>query len=117
MDGRTDRCAAFTSLHLDSPSDGVLRITLDGPGINAVDHAMHGLLADVWPVIDRDPTVRVALLRGAGRGFSAGGSFDLLDGVIADHVVRARVMREARDLVYNIVGCSKPIVSAIHGPA
>jgi enoyl-CoA hydratase len=117
MDGHIDPYAAFTSLRFDSPSDGVLRITLDGPGINAVDDAMHGQLADVWSVIDRDPGVRVALLRGAGRGFSAGGSFDLLDGVIADHTVRARVMREARDLVYNIISCSKPIVSAIHGPA
>ena len=26
-------------------------------------------------------------------------------------------MREARDLVYNVINCSKPIVSAIHGPA
>jgi enoyl-CoA hydratase len=28
-----------------------------------------------------------------------------------------RVMRESRDLFYNIINCSKPIVSAIHGPA
>jgi enoyl-CoA hydratase len=27
------------------------------------------------------------------------------------------VLREARDLVLNVVSCSKPIVSAIHGPA
>ena len=26
-------------------------------------------------------------------------------------------MREARDLVFNVIGCSKPIVSAMHGPA
>ena len=26
-------------------------------------------------------------------------------------------MREARDLVYNVINCSKPIISAIHGPA
>ena len=26
-------------------------------------------------------------------------------------------MREARDLVFNVIDCSKPIVSAIHGPA
>ena len=26
-------------------------------------------------------------------------------------------MREARDLVFNVINCSKPIVSAIHGPA
>jgi len=28
-----------------------------------------------------------------------------------------RVWREARDLVYNVINCSKPIVSAMHGPA
>jgi enoyl-CoA hydratase len=27
------------------------------------------------------------------------------------------VIREARDLVFNVINCSKPIVSAIHGPA
>jgi enoyl-CoA hydratase len=109
--------AEFTSLRFDTPAPGVLRITLDGPGINAVDEAMHGQLADVWPVIDRDPDVRVALLQGAGRGFSAGGSFELLERIVNEHDVRVRVLREARDIVYNVINCSKPIVSAIHGPA
>ena len=36
---------------------------------------------------------------------------------MGDYAVRTRVMREARDLVYNVINCSKPIVSAIHGPA
>jgi len=31
--------------------------------------------------------------------------------------MRTRVMREARDLVFNVINCSKPIVSAMHGPA
>ena len=31
--------------------------------------------------------------------------------------MRTRVAREARDLVFNVINCSKPIVSAIHGPA
>src|SRR5213075_3472184 len=31
--------------------------------------------------------------------------------------LRARVWREARDLVYNMINCSKIIVSAMHGPA
>ena len=34
-----------------------------------------------------------------------------------DFNVRARVWREAKDLVYNIINCGKPIVSAMHGPA
>jgi enoyl-CoA hydratase len=36
--------------------------------------------------------------------------------MVADPTVRTRVMREARDLVYNVINCSKPVVSAIHGP-
>jgi enoyl-CoA hydratase len=116
-DDDLDRYATFDELTIDRARPTILRVTLDGPNLNAVGPAAHGQLADVWPVIDRDPTVRVALLRGAGRGFSAGGSFDLVEGVIADHDARLRTLREARDLVTNLVNCSKPIVSAIHGPA
>ena len=52
-----------------------------------------------------------------GDAFSAGGSFELLDDIMNDFAVRTRVMREARDLVFNVINCAKPIVSAIHGPA
>jgi enoyl-CoA hydratase len=112
-----DLARDFPSLKFDRPEPGVLRITLDGPGLNAVSPPMHRDLADVWLAVDRDAETRVALLRGAGKAFSAGGSFELLDDVIGDYAVRTRVLREARDLVYNVIHCSKPIVSAIHGPA
>jgi enoyl-CoA hydratase len=82
-----------------------------------VNPDLHRELADVWLTIDRDPDVNVALLQGAGKAFSAGGSFDLLEGLMDDYAVRTRVIREARDLVFNVINCSKPIVSAIHGPA
>jgi enoyl-CoA hydratase/carnithine racemase len=108
---------AFPHLTFERPSDGVLRIVLDGPGLNAVDQAVHRELADVWLAVDRDPDTRVALLQGAGKAFSAGGSFELIDEIIDDYAARTRVMREARDLVFNVINCSKPIVSAMHGPA
>ena len=113
----TDPYDAFPGLTVDRPVAGVLRITMDAPGLNAVTPAVHRELADIWLTVDRDPDVRVALLRGAGKAFSAGGSFDLLDDLIGDYATRTRVLREARDLVFNVIGCSKPIVSAIHGPA
>ncbi len=113
----TDPYTAFGSLRFERPEPGILRIVLDGPGLNAVDPEMHRHLADVWTVVDRDPDTRVALLQGAGTAFSAGGSFELIESIVADYATRARVLREARDLVMNVVDCSKPIVSAIHGPA
>jgi enoyl-CoA hydratase len=71
----------------------------------------------VWLAIDRDPETNVAVLQGAGKAFSAGGSFELLDDLMSDYAVRTRIMREARDLVFNVINCAKPVVSAIHGPA
>src|SRR3954469_16324131 len=109
--------AAFPNLRTDRPASGVLRITLDGPNLNAVTHDVHRELADVWLAVDRDPGRNVALLTGAGRAFSSGGSFDLIDDITTDYAVRTRVLREARDIVLNVVNCSKPIVSAVHGVA
>ncbi|MHA6793431.1 enoyl-CoA hydratase/isomerase family protein [Pseudonocardia bannensis] len=113
----SDAYARFSALRFERPEDGILRIVLDGPNLNAVGPAEHEQLADVWPVIDRDETVRVVVVQGAGKAFSAGGSFDLVTEMANDPVVRTRALREARDLVYNVINCSKPIVSAIHGPA
>jgi enoyl-CoA hydratase len=107
----------FPDLRMEEPSRGVAHVILDAPGLNAVSPAVHRQLADVWVAIDRDPHTRVALISGEGKGFSAGGSFELLDEMINDYGARTRVMREARDLVRNVIDCSKPIVSAIHGPA
>lgn len=112
-----DPYAGLPDLAIDRPAPGVVRITLDAPGLNAVSPAVHGQLADVWRVIDRDPDARVALLQGAGKAFSAGGSFELIDSVLNDETARLRTMREARELVVNLIDCSTPIVSAIHGPA
>src|SRR5947209_14177129 len=113
----TDLYDAYPGLTFDRPAEGVLRITLDAPGLNAVSPAVHREIADVWLTVDRDPDTNVALLQGAGKAFSAGGSFELLESMTNDYAVRTRVLREARDLVFNVINCSKPIVSAIHGPA
>src|SRR5882757_6201286 len=107
----------YPSFGFDRPADGVLRITFDGPGLNAVSPAAHRQIADVWLTIDRDDDVRAAILQGAGKGFCSGGSFELLDDMIGSYESRTRVMREARDLVWNVINCSKPIISAMHGPA
>ncbi|HTR32701.1 MAG TPA: enoyl-CoA hydratase/isomerase family protein, partial [Gaiellaceae bacterium] len=113
-----DRYEAFSSLELDRPADGVLRLTLSAPGkLNAVSGAMHRELAGIWKAIGEDDDTRAVLVRGAGGAFSAGGDLDLVLEIANDQATRLRVFHEARDLVYNVIGCPKPIVSAMTGPA
>ncbi len=113
-----DRYAAYPSLELDRPAPGVLRLTLRAPGkLNAVDASAHRELANVWHTIGDDEETRAVLVRGADGAFSAGGDLDLVVDIATSHETRARVFREARDLVYNVIDCPKPIVSAITGPA
>jgi enoyl-CoA hydratase len=98
---------------------GILEIVMgeEGAKLSTATARMHGELAEIWLDIDRDPETRVAILRGAGRGFSGGGDLAMVEEITRDFAVRARVWREARDLVYNLINCSKLVVSAMHGPA
>ena len=81
------------------------------------DHAGHKELSTIWRDIGDDPDIQAVVLRGEGKGFSAGGDFGLVEDMANNFEVRARVWKEARDLVYNVINCDKPIVSAMHGPA
>jgi len=108
----------YQFLQLDQRADGVLVVTFDNPGkLNAITERGHSELVEIWSDVDADPDVRVVLLRGAGRAFSAGGDYEMIENIASDHDTHRRVLKETRDLVRNIIECSKPIVSAINGPA
>jgi enoyl-CoA hydratase len=113
-----DPYADFPSLELDRPAPHVLRLTLRATGrLNAVNSEMHGQLARVWQTIGDDDETRAVIIRGANGAFSAGGDLDLVVDIATNYEKRLRVFHEARDLVYNVVNCPKPIVSAMTGPA
>ncbi len=108
----------YQRLAFDRPAPRVLRITFNRPErYNALDAIGHREITYVWREVDDDPDVDAVILTGAGKAFSAGGDFDMIDETIDDFEVRARTWKEARDLVYNIINCGKPIISAINGPA
>jgi enoyl-CoA hydratase len=97
---------------------GILWITLNRPDVlNAADVRLHTEFVHLWQTIDRDPAVRVAVVTGAGRAFSAGGDLKMVEDAYRNYEEIVRILDEARELVYNILHCSKPIVSAINGPA
>ncbi len=122
----TDRYAHYQSLgiirHAVDDKRGILEVVMGG-GRNATgklataDHNGHKELSTIWRDIGDDPSVHAVVLRGQGKGFSAGGDFGLVEDMAHDFAVRTRVWKEARDLVYNVINCDKPIVSAMHGPA
>ena len=113
-----DRYKKYHALKIDSPGDRILRITFDKPEtMNSLDAEGHRELTYIWRDIDEDENVSSVILTGKGKAFSAGGDFGMIEDMIEDHKTRARTWKEARDLVYNIINCSKPIVSAINGAA
>ena len=114
----TDRYSHYKRLKFDVPEEKIIRITMTSENrLNAADEIMHDELGRVWRDIENDPDVSVAILRGSGEAFSAGGDFEMIENIIDNFETRTRVWKEARDLVFNVINCSKPIVSAMHGPA
>lgn len=114
----SDRYSTYQRLQFDWPAPRVLRVTMANPGrLNSADAVMHGELVRVWRDIDADPEVGAAIIRGSQGAFSSGGDLDLVKEMTQDFDTLTRVWKEARDLVYNLINCSKPLVSAMEGPA
>jgi enoyl-CoA hydratase len=110
--------ADYQHLTFNRKPNGVLLITINRPDVlNATNARLHWELTQVWGTVDADPGARVALVTGAGKAFSAGGDLDLVEEMFSNPAAGARTMREASDLVYNMINLDKPIVSAINGVA
>ncbi|MBV9904962.1 MAG: enoyl-CoA hydratase/isomerase family protein, partial [Alphaproteobacteria bacterium] len=111
--------ADFQFLVFEKKPHGVLLITLNRPqAMNATNARLHWELTKIWAVVDEDPEVRVAVVTGAGdRAFSAGGDLDWIAQTAGNPAQVAHTMKEAGDIVFNMLACEKPIVSAINGVA
>ena len=107
----------YQHLRFERRPNGVLLITLDRPPVNATDTRMHWELTEIWKTVDADAGVKVALVTGAGKAFSAGGDISLLEDLAGNPAAAVRTLREAADIVYNMINLEKPIVSAINGVA
>jgi enoyl-CoA hydratase/carnithine racemase len=100
-------------------ADGPVRIvTLSRPEqLNAINDELHLGLTRLFPQLDADADARVAVITGAGKAFSAGGDFDLLDRMANDRALRKDVIAEGRELVLNMIRTRVPVVAAVNGPA
>ena len=84
-------------------------IVLDRPPLNIVSMPERDQLAAVFAALDRDPAIRVIVLRGAGKDFSSGGN-------IAGFLEAAP--EQVAKLADNVAAperCTKPVIAAVRG--
>ena len=90
-----------------------------GPKIVAVTMGAEGSLIASAGKMAHVPAFKVNVVdsTGAGDAFCAGGNFEMVQQMVENHEMRMKNLREARDVVYNMINCTKPIISAVRGPA
>jgi 2-(1,2-epoxy-1,2-dihydrophenyl)acetyl-CoA isomerase len=94
----------------------VATVVLDRPDrLNALTGAMVVALRDALASLAADPSVRVVVLTGAGRGFCAGGDVEGLagEGDAAPLAVPLRTVMEVSELLHTM---PQPTIAAINGP-
>ena len=101
--------------------DQIAIITFNRPDVlNVFRRNMFQTLLDLFERIKLDDSIRVILLTGAGRAFSAGIDLDevshLFDGAMTMEQARAE-LNEMQELTRRMVSLPKPIISAINGVA
>ena len=111
--------ADFQFLKFDSKPNGVLLITLNRPDVmNATNGRLHWELTKIWDLVNHDADVRAIVVTGAGdRAFSAGGDLSWIAETVGNVDKVAATMKEAGDIVFDMLACDKPIISAINGVA
>ena len=110
--------ADYRHLTFEPKPNGVLLVTINRPEVlNAANARLHWEFTQVWLTVDADPKTRVVVVTGAGKAFSAGGDLALVEDMAGNPDALTRTMREASDLVYNMINLDKPVVSAINGVA
>jgi 3-hydroxyacyl-CoA dehydrogenase len=99
-------------VHL-SKEDGIAIITIDNPPVNALSPGVPEGIGDAIGQINDDPTVKAAVVIGAGRTFIAGADIREFGKMTSGKTRGAGLL----PLLLRIEDCRKPVVMAIHGTA
>ncbi|HXQ09798.1 MAG TPA: enoyl-CoA hydratase-related protein [Caulobacteraceae bacterium] len=101
----------------DDPAPYVRRLTLNRPGKrNALSNALRGEMFEALEAGDRDPDVRVMIIRGAGTCFSSG--YDLAGVGGLPYQTAGGQGQWARHVVegcFKVWDLAKPVIAQVHG--
>ena len=100
-------------------SDGVAVVTLNRPErLNALSHALLVDLRGQLQELEADTDVRVIVLTGAGRAFSAGADLAWMQQAAGlDYNANLNDARELAELMYNLNGLKIPTLAVVQGAA
>ena len=105
---------------IDEPAEGIRRITLNRPDKrNALNHQLRGEVLHALETGDSDPAVKVMIIRGAGKCFSAG--YDLGGGNVGQNYPfhtaggDSQWPRHVVESWMRIWDLSKPVIAQVHG--
>lgn len=98
-------------------SDYVAIVTMDNPPVNAQGQQFHEDMMAVFDILSDREDVRVVILTGAGKCFSAGADIKGRAGVKRSEGESWQHSRRARECFHAIMECRKPVIGAINGAA
>ncbi|HEX7968328.1 MAG TPA: enoyl-CoA hydratase-related protein [Stellaceae bacterium] len=106
-------------LLIDDPAPGVRRLTMNRPEKrNALNNALRGAILAALEASDRDPAIRVTVLRGAGPCFSAGYDLGADNAQDQPYYSPGGAGQWARHVVegwFRIWDLAKPVIAQVHG--
>jgi 2-(1,2-epoxy-1,2-dihydrophenyl)acetyl-CoA isomerase len=101
-------------------AEGIGTLTLNRPDkLNAFAGTMRKELADALVELEKDPTVRVVVITGAGRGFCAGADVGYMAKLVEerDTIAMAALVEAGRRVVMTMRESAKPVIGSINGVA
>jgi methylglutaconyl-CoA hydratase len=113
------RPGAFAALQISTRRPGVAQLTMAREAVfNAFDEAMIRELDAAFVQLEADDSVRVIVLAGAGRHFSAGADLQWMQRAsTATHEWNVNDARVFAAMLARIDACSKPTVARVQGAA
>jgi 2-(1,2-epoxy-1,2-dihydrophenyl)acetyl-CoA isomerase len=99
---------------------GIARLTLSRPDrLNSFTDAMHEEVRQVLGAIEADPSVRVLVLTGAGRGFCAGQDLNDRSVAVGDALpdLGLSVEKNYKPLILRLQNLRVPVICAVNGVA
>lgn len=97
-------------------ADHIATVTVNRPPVNAQNGPMREELISIFETLGESPDVRIIVLTGSGKVFSAGADIKERVGISAGAGDYARNNRIVRNFFDAVTDCPKPVIAAVNGP-